>query len=42
MFEIGFSQAESVSSILEHNGYLNIQTIKDLNGLDRVIVSNKK
>ena len=42
MFEIGFSQAESVSKILDQNGYLNIQTIKDLNGLDRVIVSNKK
>ena len=42
MIEIGFSQAESVSKILDQNGYLNIQTIKDLNGLDRVIVSNKK
>ncbi len=41
MFEIGFSQSKSVSVYLAENDYKNIQTIKDYNGLDRVIISNK-
>ena len=41
MFEIGYSQSKSVSVYLAENGYKNIQTVKDYNGLDRVIVSNK-
>ena len=41
MFEIGYLQAKSVSIYLAENGYENIQTVKDYNDLDRVIVSNK-
>ena len=41
MFEIGYSQSKSVSVYLAENDYKNIQTIKDYNGLDRVMISNK-
>ena len=41
MFEIGYSQSKLVSVYLAENDYKNIQTIKDYNGLDRVIISNK-
>lgn len=40
-FEIGYAQSEEVSEILAENGYRNIQTVKDYNGLDRVVISNK-
>lgn len=36
-FEIGCEQAEAVSGILEKEGYADIQTVKDLAGLDRVV-----
>ncbi|MDO4938809.1 MAG: peptide chain release factor N(5)-glutamine methyltransferase [Lachnospiraceae bacterium] len=37
--EIGYDQAEEVRKLLEENGYRNIEIIKDLSGLDRVICS---
>lgn len=37
MFEIGFDEAESVSNILQTNGYKNITVIKDFSGNDRVV-----
>lgn len=37
-FEIGFSQAEKISELLEKNGYNNIRIIKDYNRLDRIVI----
>lgn len=37
--EIGYDQAEEVMKLLEDNGYGNIEVIKDLSGLDRVVCS---
>ena len=36
-FEIGYDQGEAVSRLLEAAGFCNIQVIKDLPGLDRVV-----
>lgn len=36
-FEIGYDQGESVSNLLRENGYSEIEVIKDLAGLDRVV-----
>ena len=35
--EIGFGQKDGVIGILQSNGYLNVQTFPDLNGIDRVV-----
>lgn len=40
-FEIGYDQAEAVKNIFENNEYRNIEIIKDLAGLDRVVVGFK-
>lgn len=40
-FEIGYDQRESVSKLLEENGYKNIYSRKDLSGNDRVVVGQK-
>ena len=40
-FEVGYDQAEDVSEILKHNGYTNIYTKKDLQGIDRVVIGFK-
>lgn len=37
-FEIGYSQADIVSSLLLENGYNNIKVIKDYNNLNRIVV----
>lgn len=37
LFEIGVNQAEKVSSIMRNSGFTNIEVIKDLAGIDRVI-----
>lgn len=41
LLEIGCSQADSVSALLEENGFTDIRVIKDLAGLDRVIICKK-
>lgn len=38
LYEIGCCQAEAVSSIMDSCGYHHIQTVKDLAGLDRVVI----
>lgn len=37
MYEIGYDQAETVKSIMEKNGFMDVKIIKDLAGLDRVV-----
>lgn len=37
LFEIGFGQAEAVKKLMEKNGFVNIEIIKDLAGIERVI-----
>lgn len=40
LFELGIGQSYDVKSIMEENGFQNIEIIKDLAGIDRVIVGN--
>lgn len=37
-FEIGYNQAEAVTQMMEEAGFSDIQVIKDLAGLDRVVI----
>ena len=41
LFEIGYKQGEKVKTIMEKKGYKEIEIIKDLQGLDRVVVGRK-
>ena len=41
IFEHGYSQANEVSNILEDNGFKNIMSRQDLNGLDRFTYAEK-
>lgn len=38
MFEIGYDQGEEVSELMERAGYSEIKVVKDLAGLDRVVI----
>lgn len=40
LYELGIGQSDDVKSIMEKNGFQNIKIIKDLAGIDRVIVGN--
>ncbi len=40
MYEIGFDQGKDVSNIMMKNGFANIKVIKDLAGLDRVVLGS--
>lgn len=40
LFELGIGQSNDVKSIMEKNGFQNIEIIQDLAGIDRVIVGN--
>ena len=37
-FEIGYDQGESVKELMEHNGCNKVEIVKDLAGLDRVVI----
>lgn len=41
LFEIGYDEAEEVSKLLLDNGFENVETVKDLAGLDRVVKGRK-
>lgn len=40
IFELGIGQSNDVKSIMEKNGFQNVEIIKDLAGIDRVMVGN--
>lgn len=40
-FEIGYDQGEAVSSLMKEQGYRQVQVVKDLAGLDRVVTGRK-
>lgn len=42
LFEIGYDQGEAVSRLLMEGGFTNINVLKDLAGLDRVVVGKNK
>ncbi|WP_250278845.1 peptide chain release factor N(5)-glutamine methyltransferase [[Clostridium] colinum] len=42
LFEIGHDQAEDVKKIMTNHNFINIDILKDLSGLDRVILGNIK
>jgi release factor glutamine methyltransferase len=41
-FEIGYNQGKAVTELLEAEGYQQVQVIKDLSGLDRVVFGIKR
>ena len=41
-FEIGFDQGEAVSELMRQAGYRDIKVIRDLSGLDRVVIGGKQ
>lgn len=40
IYEIGYNQGRDVSNILDNEGYENINILKDLQGLDRVVMGS--
>lgn len=40
-FEIGFDQGEAVSEMMRQQGYTEVRVIRDLCGLDRVVIGGK-
>ena len=41
LFEIGYDQGEDVSTLLKEADFIHVQVIKDLAGLDRVVLGQK-
>lgn len=41
LFEIGYDQGESVGQLLNDNGFKDVEVLKDLAGLDRVVLGKK-
>ncbi len=41
IFEIGYNQNNNVRDMMEREGFINIETLKDLQGLDRVVLGIK-
>lgn len=41
LFEIGYDEAEAVTTLLTDAGFINVEVVKDLSGLDRVVVGYK-
>lgn len=41
LFEIGYKQGKNVAKIMASSGFKNIEVVKDLAGLDRVVIGQK-
>lgn len=41
IFEVGFKQADGVCEILKQNGFKEVKTVKDYNGINRVVYAIK-
>ena len=41
-FEIGYDQGGAVKKLLKENHFKNIQVLKDLSGLDRMVIAGKE
>ncbi len=41
MYEIGYDQGEDVSNLMKENGFADVEVIKDLAGLDRVVIGRR-
>ena len=41
LFEIGYKQGKNVAEIMASSGFKNIEVVKDLAGLDRVVIGQK-
>ena len=41
LFEIGYKQGKNVAKIMASSGFKNIEVVKDLEGLDRVVIGQK-
>ena len=42
LFEIGYDQGDDVSKLMEQAGYSDVRVVKDLAGLDRVVLGRKR
>ena len=41
LFDIGYDQGEAVKSLMQENGFFDVQIVKDLTGLDRVVLGRR-
>ena len=41
LFEIGYDQGEAVKALMQENGFFDVQIVKDLTGLDRVVLGRR-
>ena len=41
LFEIGYDQGEAVKALMRKNGFFDVQIVKDLTGLDRVVLGRR-
>lgn len=42
IFEIGYDQGEALEQMMKDRGFINIEVVKDLAGLNRVVIGKKK
>ena len=40
LYEIGYDQGEDVSALMKQNGFCDVKVVKDLAGLDRVVMGH--
>lgn len=41
LFEIGYDQGQDVAELMKENGFADVQVVKDLTGLDRVVLGHR-